>query len=94
MEQIEYIVEEKGVSDLFMGLVRINSLHASLSTNECFKILVPLVEKVAEHLTAVDEAHDNQVSGSEGPYPPQILKRADELCPCTRSRSHYPDRFV
>lgn len=25
------------------------------------KILVPLVEKVAEHLTAVDEAHDNQV---------------------------------
>lgn len=25
------------------------------------KILVPLVEKLAEHLTAVDEAHDNQV---------------------------------
>ena len=25
------------------------------------QILVPLVEKVAEHLTAVDEAHDNQV---------------------------------
>lgn len=27
-----------------------------------FKILVPLVEKLAEHLTAVDEAHDNQVN--------------------------------
>lgn len=25
------------------------------------KILVPLVEKVAEHLTEVDEAYDNQV---------------------------------
>lgn len=36
--------------------------HTSLITNDFFKILVPLVEKVAEHLTAVDEAHDNQVS--------------------------------
>ncbi|KAL8704629.1 MAG: hypothetical protein Q9201_002215 [Fulgogasparrea decipioides] len=45
VEQIEYIVEEKGVSDSFMGL-----------------ILVPLVEKAAEHLTAVDEAWDNQMN--------------------------------
>lgn len=29
-----------------------------------FKILVPLVEKLAEHLTAVDEAHDNQVNNN------------------------------
>lgn len=40
--QIEYIVNEHGISDMFMGL-----------------ILVPLVEKVAEHLTAIDEAWDN-----------------------------------
>lgn len=40
--EIEYIVTEHGISDMFMGL-----------------ILVPLVEKVAEHLTAVDEAWDN-----------------------------------
>ncbi|KAL8717303.1 MAG: hypothetical protein Q9225_005435 [Loekoesia sp. 1 TL-2023] len=45
VEEIEYIVEEKGVSDAFMGL-----------------ILVPLVEKAAEHLTAVDEAWDNQIN--------------------------------
>ncbi|KAL8796374.1 MAG: hypothetical protein Q9195_001281 [Heterodermia aff. obscurata] len=43
VHEIEFIVEDNGVSDLFMGL-----------------ILVPLVEKVAEHLTAIDEAHDNQ----------------------------------
>jgi Ca2+:H+ antiporter len=45
VEQIPYIVEERGVSDLFMGL-----------------ILVPLVEKFAEHLTAIDEAWDNQMN--------------------------------
>ncbi|KAL8854988.1 MAG: hypothetical protein Q9221_000184 [Calogaya cf. arnoldii] len=45
VEEIEYIVLERGVSDLFMGL-----------------ILVPLVEKAAEHLTAVDEAWDNQMN--------------------------------
>ena len=39
VEQIPFIVEERGISDSFMGL-----------------ILVPLVEKAAEHLTAVDEA--------------------------------------
>lgn len=45
VEQIEYIVEERGVSDSFMGL-----------------ILVPFVEKLAEHLTAIDEAHENQMN--------------------------------
>ena len=45
VENIEYIVRERHVSDSFMGL-----------------ILVPLVEKVAEHLTAVDEAWDNQMN--------------------------------
>ena len=45
VEQIEYIVRERGVSDSFVGL-----------------ILVPLVEKVAEHLTAGDEAWDNQMN--------------------------------
>lgn len=44
VEEIDYIVHEKNVSDNFMGL-----------------ILVPLVEKFAEHLTAIDEAYDNQV---------------------------------
>lgn len=43
--EIPFIVEEKGVSDIFMGL-----------------ILVPVVEKFAEHLTAIDEAHDNQMN--------------------------------
>ena len=45
VEQIESIVANDGVSDLFMGL-----------------ILVPLVEKLAEHLTAIDEAWDNQMN--------------------------------
>ena len=45
VEEIEFIVTERGVSDSFMGL-----------------ILVPLVEKLAEHLTAVDEAWDNQMN--------------------------------
>jgi len=45
VEQIEFIVEDRGISDAFMGL-----------------ILVPLVEKAAEHLTAVDEAWDNQMN--------------------------------
>ncbi|KAG9235192.1 putative vacuolar cation/proton exchanger 2 [Amylocarpus encephaloides] len=45
VEQIPHIVEERHISDLFMGL-----------------ILVPLVEKFAEHLTAIDEAWDNQMN--------------------------------
>ncbi|KAI0165691.1 hypothetical protein GGR57DRAFT_448381 [Xylariaceae sp. FL1272] len=45
VSEIEPIVEQRGISDPFMGL-----------------ILVPLVEKAAEHLTAVDEAWDNQIN--------------------------------
>ncbi|KAF2489186.1 Ca2+/H+ antiporter [Lophium mytilinum] len=45
VEQIEFLVKERGVSDAFVGL-----------------ILLPLVEKAAEHLTAVDEAFDNQMN--------------------------------
>ncbi|KAE8348060.1 Sodium/calcium exchanger protein-domain-containing protein [Aspergillus coremiiformis] len=45
VQEIEYVVHERGVSDNFMGL-----------------ILVPLVEKAAEHLTAIDEAWDNQIN--------------------------------
>lgn len=45
VEEIPFIVEESGISDLFMGL-----------------ILVPLVEKAAEHITAVDEAWDNSIN--------------------------------
>ncbi|KAF3929999.1 hypothetical protein AA313_de0209718 [Arthrobotrys entomopaga] len=44
VQQIPYIVENRGISDPFMGL-----------------ILVPLVEKAAEHLSALDEAWDNQL---------------------------------
>jgi Ca2+:H+ antiporter len=45
VDQIHFMVEERGISDAFMGL-----------------LLVPLVEKAAEHLTAVDEAYDNQMN--------------------------------
>ncbi|KAK5167177.1 uncharacterized protein LTR77_007907 [Saxophila tyrrhenica] len=45
VQQIEYIVTERGVSDHFVGL-----------------ILIPVVEKASEHLTAVDEAYDNQMN--------------------------------
>jgi len=38
VSEIEFIVHERGISDMFMGL-----------------ILVPLVEKISEHLTALDE---------------------------------------
>ncbi|KAK6543669.1 hypothetical protein TWF694_000407 [Orbilia ellipsospora] len=44
VQKIPYIVEHRGISDPFMGL-----------------ILVPLVEKAAEHLSALDEAWDNQL---------------------------------
>ncbi|KAL9109052.1 MAG: hypothetical protein Q9227_006292 [Pyrenula ochraceoflavens] len=45
VEEIEFMVQDRGVPDAFMGL-----------------ILVPLVEKAAEHLTAIDEAWDNQIN--------------------------------
>ena len=45
VQQIEFAVHERHVSDAFMGL-----------------ILVPIVEKASEHLTAVDEAYDNQMN--------------------------------
>lgn len=44
-QQIHFIVENRGISDSFMGL-----------------ILVPVVEKASEHLTAMDEAYDNQMN--------------------------------
>ncbi|KAF3937841.1 hypothetical protein ABW19_dt0207267 [Dactylella cylindrospora] len=44
VQEIPYIVEHRGISDPFMGL-----------------ILVPLIEKAAEHITAIDEAWDNQM---------------------------------
>ncbi|KAJ9131180.1 Vacuolar calcium ion transporter [Pleurostoma richardsiae] len=45
VDEITPIVETRGISDPFMGL-----------------ILVPLVEKAAEHLTAIDEAWDDQMN--------------------------------
>jgi Ca2+:H+ antiporter len=45
VDQIHFLVEERHVSDAFVGL-----------------ILIPLIEKAAEHLTAVDEAYDNQMN--------------------------------
>ncbi|PMD23322.1 hypothetical protein NA56DRAFT_569200 [Hyaloscypha hepaticicola] len=45
VEQIEFIVRERRISDSFVGL-----------------ILVPVVEKFAEHLGAIDEAWDNQMN--------------------------------
>jgi Ca2+:H+ antiporter len=45
VDQIHFLVEERNVSDAFVGL-----------------ILVPLVEKAAEHMTAIDEAYHNQMN--------------------------------
>jgi Ca2+:H+ antiporter len=45
VKEIKFIVQERGVSDSFVGL-----------------ILVPLVEKFAEHLTAINEAWNNQMN--------------------------------
>ncbi|KAJ4313901.1 hypothetical protein N0V94_006712 [Neodidymelliopsis sp. IMI 364377] len=45
VQEIPFMVEERGVSDAFVGL-----------------ILIPLVEKIAEHLLAIDEAYDNQIN--------------------------------
>lgn len=45
VQEIEFMVLERGVSDHFVGL-----------------ILVPIVEKASEHLTAMDEAYDNQMN--------------------------------
>jgi Ca2+:H+ antiporter len=43
--QITYIVEERHISDAFIGL-----------------ILIPVVEKAAEHILAIDEAYDGQMN--------------------------------
>ncbi|CAI6337480.1 unnamed protein product [Periconia digitata] len=43
--QIPYMVEERHISDAFVGL-----------------ILIPVVEKFAEHLLAIDEAYDGQMN--------------------------------
>lgn len=45
VQEIDFMVEDRHISDAFIGL-----------------ILIPLVEKAAEHLTAVDEAYDNQMN--------------------------------
>ncbi|KAL1836811.1 hypothetical protein VTJ49DRAFT_4627 [Mycothermus thermophilus] len=45
VDRIHYLVEERHVSDAFVGL-----------------ILVPLVEKAAEHLTAIDDAYNQQMN--------------------------------
>ncbi|KAI5248636.1 putative vacuolar cation/proton exchanger 2 [Aureobasidium subglaciale] len=45
VQNIEWMVEHRGISDAFLGL-----------------ILIPLVEKAAEHITAIDEAWDNQMN--------------------------------
>jgi Ca2+:H+ antiporter len=45
VDQIHFLVEERHVSDAFVGL-----------------ILIPLVEKAAEHLAAIDEAYNNQMN--------------------------------
>ncbi|KZM20600.1 uncharacterized protein EKO05_0010910 [Ascochyta rabiei] len=45
VQEIPFMVEERGISDAFVGL-----------------ILIPLVEKIAEHLLAIDEAYDNQIN--------------------------------
>ncbi|KAK5686268.1 hypothetical protein LTS10_002384 [Elasticomyces elasticus] len=45
VQEIEFMVHDRHISDAFIGL-----------------ILIPLVEKAAEHLTAVDEAYDNQMN--------------------------------
>ena len=45
VEQISFIVDERGISDSFVGL-----------------ILVPLVEKLSEHLGAINEAWDNDMN--------------------------------
>ncbi|KAK3067274.1 hypothetical protein LTR53_015949 [Teratosphaeriaceae sp. CCFEE 6253] len=45
VQEIEFMIEDRHISDAFIGL-----------------ILIPVVEKASEHLTAVDEAYDNQMN--------------------------------
>ena len=75
VEEIEFIVEEKGVPDNFMGL-----------------ILVPLVEKAAEHLTAIDEAWDNQMVRGIAKHLDKVANHLLELCPLPLRRPLDPDR--
>jgi Ca2+:H+ antiporter len=65
--EIEYIVNEQGISDMFMGTFSRLAFHPHKPTSTNAQtltglILVPLVEKVAEHLTAIDEAWDNSAN--------------------------------
>ena len=81
------------MSDAFMGLVSISfNVHCCIAKLS-YKILVPLVEKVAEHLTAVDEAHDNQVIIFNDTKISRLI-HIDELCPCSRAWSHHTNRVI
>jgi Ca2+:H+ antiporter len=60
--EIEYIVHEQGISDMFMGIAFSSLSSPSHANTFQGLILVPLVEKVAEHLTAIDEAWDNSAN--------------------------------
>ncbi|RMZ83514.1 hypothetical protein DV737_g1625, partial [Chaetothyriales sp. CBS 132003] len=49
VEEIEFIVTQQHIPDNFVGLILAS---------------VPLVEKAAEHLTTIDEAHDNMINSA------------------------------
>ena len=56
-------------------------------------ILVPLVEKAAEHITAIDEAYDDQMVSSNAIYRPHHLLtyHPAELCPVPLPWAFDPD---
>ena len=68
VQGIEPLVEHDHVSDMFVGLI----LVPLVGKFKCLVFLVlsdMLVEKLAEHLTAIDEAWDDQASLSQTPSP-------------------------
>lgn len=59
--QIPYMVEERGVSDAFVGLILVPLVEKIAGT---FIILVSMLILICipEHLLAIDEAYDNQIN--------------------------------
>jgi Ca2+:H+ antiporter len=61
VQQIEYMVVHRGVSDAFMGLILIPLVEKIAGTSNRIRNRTSLIA-LPEHLLAIDEAYDNQIN--------------------------------
>lgn len=61
IQQIHFMVEERGVSDAFVGLILI-PLVEKIAGKFNVHVAVYVLTRIPEHLLAIDEAYDNQIN--------------------------------